>query len=269
MSQKIETKIGSLAELVPQFKPETCLTSAELANEIISSNQFEDQTFYTANFALYAVEDGNAILYFGGKKNNPIFNNAGEASKQLIQNGNYTPSKKEMESAKGNALRMNLEDLCLKRYDNESSYIEVYPNDYDCLKITQRLFVESIYGKSKDFVANMKMFVKAGINNSRIYVLNPVYIKEKVQEDSGIARACWLNLFNPYSLFCADYQDVNCYYALRGAIKVPQVTDAQKIITVDYNSAYQTLLTNPQELDDEKATGLSKLFAEYLIQKKK
>ena len=56
---------------------------------------------------------------------------------------------------------------------------------------------------------------------------------------------------------------------LRGEIKVPQVTDAQKIITVDYNSAYQTLLANPQELDDEKATGLSKLFAEYLIQKKK
>ena len=78
MSQKIETKIGSLAELVPQFKPETCLTSAELANEKIGKNQLENQTFYTANFALYAVEDGNAILYFGGKKNNPIFNNIEE-----------------------------------------------------------------------------------------------------------------------------------------------------------------------------------------------
>ena len=273
MPQKIETKIGSLAELVPQFESGTCFTSAELTNERRTAMALKDRWFYTANFALYAVENGNAFLYFGGKKNNPIFNNFEEASKQLVNNGNYVPSKEEMESAKESAVRMNLEDLCFKQYDNQFSFFEIDSKNYDSLNATQRLFAEAVYGQGNNFVKNMNFFAQTGMVFSTVYALNKDYVMKNVQNDGAIVRACWLSYSSTFSRFYANYYRVSDPNALRGLVKVMPKTEPQKdllkITDIDYNLAYQILMANPQQLDDEKAVGLSKLLIDYLMQKKR
>ena len=95
-SESLENRIGRLAELVPKFRKNSWRTSAELTTERRDNKELRNQWFWTANFALYKIEDNDAILYFGGRENNPIFMNIDEAAKQLISKQNYTPHQRKI-----------------------------------------------------------------------------------------------------------------------------------------------------------------------------
>ena len=211
------TRYGSLAELVPQFVPGTCLTSAELTTERRTNNELRKQGFSTANFALYCFEKHKIILYFGGKENNPIFNNLEDACKQLNESGNYLPSLEEIELAKKNALKLEYDDLALHIIlsDIPFVYFSINTKNHKSLNKTQRVFAEAVYGKADDFAQNMKMFANAGILSTNINVLNPFYLISNAMKNP-IVRACWLNYFNTRSNFYADDHDVYVRYALRG-----------------------------------------------------
>ncbi|MBI5389965.1 hypothetical protein HZB02_00575 [Candidatus Woesearchaeota archaeon] len=65
MEQTLETITGNLADGFSQLVPETWQPSAEICKERITNPELRKRSFYTANFGMYRVEDGEAVLYFG------------------------------------------------------------------------------------------------------------------------------------------------------------------------------------------------------------
>jgi len=246
-SESLENRIGRLAELVPKFRKNSWRTSAELTTERRTNKELTNQWFWTANFALYRIEDKEAILYFGGRKNNPIFKNIDETAKQLISEQNYTPSQEDAASAIKSSLRIKLSDLNLLKHDDEFSYFEIDTANYESsLNAAQRGFAEAVYGKAKDFKANMKMLSNAGIAKTRIYVLNPEYVKQKTKKNEAIARACWLDYFYNFSYFNAYNRYLNdTYFALRGVLLISAEGGRRKVD--DVTTALDKILENPEK----------------------
>ena len=66
----LENIVGTLLQSVQQTESGTWRTSAEIMTERRTNTDLRRQWFWTANFALYRVEDGEAVLYFGGRESN-------------------------------------------------------------------------------------------------------------------------------------------------------------------------------------------------------
>jgi hypothetical protein len=171
--------------------------------------------FYTGNFALYCVEDGEAVVYFGGRENNPLFQNMDSACVQLAGKGDYVPPAADVGPAKGSAKRFVLDDLGLEGSESEWRYFAVRPTDYDLLNAQQRDFAEGVYGSGEAFKGAMNTLADAGNSETRVFLLSPSYVHEHASEDA-IVRACWLLSFDYNSYFGANAHDVNGSGALRG-----------------------------------------------------
>lgn len=208
--QNLETKVGPLTTAA-QF--ESLLTSAELIAE-----GKRNSWFYTGNYSLNRVEDGNAVLYFGGNVGNPILGNIKEASEQLISTGNYKPSQESIEEAVKSALvKVKIDDLKLKSASsNEWGYFVVDMKNNEA----QKAFAKAVYG---DDVYEGKTDVKLG--TTRIYTLTLDYVKK---QDTAVARACWLDSTDFNSFFSADNHGVYNRSSLRG-VPVSAEGDATKL----------------------------------------
>lgn len=227
-------KQGLLAETFQTLDPNTIQHASEITNDRRDNKELRKQWFWTADSSLYRVEDNEAVLYFGQRDTNLIFRNIEDATQQLLRDNNYVPSRDDIKSVldsveTGSTLRIKLSDLGIRSHGDEWYYgdkwcggewdfFEISISDYDSLNGTQRTFAERVYGQGDDFEENMKMFKYEGyIHTTRIYVLNPDYVKKHVQEDSAIARVSRLYYFGYYSDFSANVRDVaNPDYALRG-----------------------------------------------------
>ena len=93
---------------------------------------------------------------------------------------------------------------------------------YNLLNPTERALAERVYGAGQAFVDAMNMFAEAGIQEARIYILNPEYVPRKLEEvqkqDSnvgGLGRASGLNGFDNNSYFCA----LDRLVLFRGAVR--------------------------------------------------
>jgi len=239
--ENLVNKQGSLAKIFLQFDSNTIQHSREITNDRrILENEAEREElrkawFWTVDFSLYTIEDNDVVLYLGERKNNLIFKNIEEATNQLAKNNNYIPKKEDIETviSSKSTLITKLSDLELKEHDDELSYFEIDTVKYNgTLNKAQRTFAERVYGQEDDFKNNMKMFRDASISTTRIYVLNPKYVKNHVKEGSAIARACGLGSFDYSSDFNAYGRGVGgSSVALRGVPKVAEGDDvAQKII---------------------------------------
>ncbi len=264
-TKSLETLMGPLAETLPLFEEGTVLTCAQLMNERRTNPDLRTRRFYTANFALYRVEDGKEVLYFGTEEN-PIFKNLDKAMKQLAITGNYIPSAEDIEAVvNSNALKLNLRDLNLKRHaaDAEYPYFEINTAGYDRLTNTQREFAERVYGEGTDFEANMEMLAEAGIKTTSIYVSTPDYVKGKVQEGSAISQASTLSDFFCLSSFAVGISSVGDHVALRGVCKVVAEGDQQ----FDYAGAIRKLVQTPDQtlkhLNHENAAALLDLVNRF------
>ena len=85
------------------------------------------------------------------------------------------------------------------------------------LNSQERTLAERVYGQGTFFAANMKMLHEANINNTRIFVLNPEYVRSQAAE-GPIGRASWLRDFYNVSNFGADGRNINLHYRLRGVV---------------------------------------------------
>ena len=221
----LETITASLANGYKQLKPDTFQTSAELTTERRTNTELRDRWLYTANFAMYIVENGEAVLYFGGREANPILKNIDEACAQLLAANTYRVKEEDrqavIESVESkHTLRIELSKLFLIKLNNETAYFEIDTSNYNQLNTAQRAFAERVYGAGNDFVQNMDMLKKAGKTRVRVYVLNHDYVKEHVLGGEAVARACWLDNFGNYSDFSAFGWSVNYDRGLRGVLKV-------------------------------------------------
>ena len=264
-SMALENLTGRLAETYPKFDPNSIQHSDEITNDRRADKSLRDTWFWTADFPLYRVEDDEVMLYLARRENNLIFQNIKEATKQLIEENNYFPKEQDIGAVVNteNTLRINLSDLNLKRYDNEWCYFEIDSKKYDKLNKMQRAVAERVYGQGNNFIENMKMFKDSGINTTRIYVLNPDYVKK---QNKPVARVCGLGLFGYDARFSADVRNVDYPDdALRG---VRNVAEGDEKIEVE--KAYEVLLSKPEEsvkkMTPEIATGISNLLTNYLKQ---
>lgn len=182
--------------------------------------------FWTANFALYRVENGEAILYFGGREDNPIYKNIIKATTQLIEVRNFKPDKEDIQAVidsvgSGSTLRVELSELNLippslmaaqiqrskqKRNKYDFRVFEINTSDYgQKLNNTQRILAERVFGQRNDFIKNMRMLSEDGIKTTKITVLYPPYVKDNVKKDSALIRLCSLASFSNGSFLDATY----------------------------------------------------------------
>ena len=122
--QRLVNVQGPLAETVPQIEPGTWQESAEITSARRDHRDLRDKWFFTADFAMYTVENDGAILYLGGREPNPILRDVAGAAAQLLSKGNYVPRRQSIEAVLGSAesggtLRAVLAALDLKGDDTE------------------------------------------------------------------------------------------------------------------------------------------------------
>ena len=209
-----------------QLEPASFQTSAELTTERRTNEALRNRWFYTANFSVYAIEEGKEYLYFGEKAGNPILGNIEEACRQLINNYSYRVNTAEMDAIKeaeksGLVLRLEMDKLGLKELNDEFSYLEIDTENPDKLNPSQRDLAEAAYDKGNDFIENMKMLSGQAYNNTRkirttrIYVLNPKYVRKEAK-NGAIARAGFIDDFDNNSDFFAYGRVVGNKTRLRG-----------------------------------------------------
>ena len=149
------------------------------------------RSFFSANFSLYTIEDGEAILYFAHHQGcgiyNPFFGYSsyvgtwGNSNGPSTISGNFVLPNKSVAELKIFMTRFKLDDLNLTTSShsaNGRSYLGINPKDYTCLNETQREFAEAVYGSGDAFVESMKMIKR---NEVKIDVLSSVAVKEDVE----------------------------------------------------------------------------------------
>jgi len=282
MSLEKITKQGKLVDVFPLFDRSTIQHSDEIQvdrfteidvkeNDAVLPNQW----FWTADFPMYMMENKEAVLYMGRNKDNLVFDNIVEATTQLREKNNYfINDRKNIDSVVNSdtTLKVVLSDLNLKKLDGEWSYFEISTEKYDKLNTSQRTLAERVHGKGQAFKNSMNMLHKAGKSITRIYVLNPDYVKKNVPENGAIARASALNGFNNNSNFNASNRYVDLSNRrLRGVPLKARSADVQKID--EYDDALKLITGNPKEAlsriqkNPAYATGLNSLVGSYIKSK--
>ncbi len=278
--ETLETRVGPLARVYPQFKPETLQQADERNVERVTNPEIRDLYGWTANVAVYRLEKNpdsgqdEAFLYFGGRDAfiAVIGKNLANATSQLIRKGDYTPTKQEVDidAVVKSALRIRISDLELQGNNEEYGYFEIDTSDVkgEKLNAAQKTFAERVYGsleektdevtkeKYTDFGRTMNMLrtSELEINTTRIYALKSGYVADNVNDKTPvIARACWLFDINYESHFYAVSRDVDSYLgSLRGvrvaggdAPKAPQETAEKKPVVPSYDDALRAVLAQP------------------------
>jgi hypothetical protein len=207
--------VGNWPDTFPKLDPATIQHASEIMNDrrtIRDGNQkwrLRRKWFWTADSALYRVEDDEVVLYFGNRDTNLIFSNFEDAKSQFSTSGNYFPSPEDISRVvdsveDGNTLRIKLSDLELEENGNIWNSFSFSTSEYESLNETQRAFAEMIYGRGDDFVQNMKMLNDEGISTTTVSVLNPNYVKQFVKQDGAIVRPTVLYELSVNSNFGAD-----------------------------------------------------------------
>ena len=277
-------EFGPLAKTVPMFQEGTWQTSAEIAKERITNRELRNIWLWTANFGMYTVENDEEFLYFGGREANLIFNNIGEAAKQLLENQNYKPTPSEIQAVHDSVqarhtLKVKLSDLSLTVDNDEWCHFSIDTANWQNMNDTQKLFAERVYGsmkeredpqtkkKASDFAEYMEELRKAGKTTTNVYVLNPTYVKSHVPEGGALVRACWLDGFGYDSDFDAGGRGVDyANGALRGVrrVRVAEGDTAQKA----YEAAYQKIVGQPHLIKPDQVAGLARVVSNYLDRQK-
>ncbi|HLC51735.1 MAG TPA: hypothetical protein VJI98_00645 [Candidatus Nanoarchaeia archaeon] len=232
----LEIILGSLKEAYQQTQPGTMQHVDELQAARTTDISLRNQAFYTADYNQYALRGKKQIPVLGiaRERHNLILGNIDEALRQLIQEKNYHPSAEEAERVfrargKNGTELFDLTKLNLQRYHDEFNYFEIgtSPEEYSLLNPEQRRLAERVEGKGKAFPIVMKMLKDDGIKSTRIYVLDPNYVREYAAR-GPIARVSWLFDFCDGSDFLALGRDVNNLNARRAVCGVIAAGDAPK-----------------------------------------
>ena len=231
----LEIITGNLNEAYKQIQSGTMQHVDELQAAKVTDLSLRDQSFYTADYNQYALRGKKQVPTLGiaRERHNLILRNIDEASRQLTQGNNYRPSVEEAEQVfrargKNGTVLVDLTKLELERYDSEVGYFEIgtSPREYNSLNPEQKKLAERVEGKGATFTAVMKMLKNFGVASTRIYVLNPNYVREYAAK-GPIGRAAWLGCYdNDFSLIAGNL--LNLSGAARGVRCVVAVGDAEK-----------------------------------------
>lgn len=212
---KLENAYGTLAETVPQLVLSSIQHADQITTERRTNHGLRSFVFYTADGAMYRVED-KPVLYLTRGPSNPIFRNLEAATDQLLRTHNYIPPQQHVEEAISapDTLRIDILSLKLAIHDDEFSYFTINTEKPNDLNEAQQAMAWRVYGQGNEYSLNMAMLEnELEISETRIYVLNPEY----VQSTAGtIARGCGLFEFDDDSRFIAIDRYLDDRDALRG-----------------------------------------------------
>ena len=217
----IETVEGTLAETYRLLRPESILHVDELMKERRTNVKLRSQCFYTADGEIYSLqgEDRTPTLAITRGSSNPLFldSTIGKYCQQLFENKNYRPTLKETSRAlqAEDTVLVDLTALRLQGSEVEWRYFTVDTQDYKQLNNEEQKLVQRVYGKDDDFAQIMTMLADVGIRKTRVWVLNPDYLRTHAQE-SALGRASLLSHFDGGSNFLADTRGVNNHICVRG-----------------------------------------------------
>jgi len=271
----LHTLMGILAETAPQLQLDTIQDACQITTERRTNFALREKWTYVADTSLYKVENGDVILYLGNGVVNPILqeDNIVDATKRLIYERNYFPAQEDIDAVVSSldTVKINLkqgspESVRLQGSDvewgDEWIYLEIETDNYSVLNDAERRLAEVVYCQGSDFMENMKMLNEAGVEKTRIYVLNPDYVKGIIGHHDAVSRVSWISSVGD-SIFSAVDRHVDLEFSLRGVLKNPD----------PIGSAYQTLFKDPQQSADrltpETAAGLSQILADYLTKQNK
>lgn len=217
--EDIATVRGTLKQCFEQVDPTTILHSDEIQEKRLADKEFRKLGSWTADFPLYTTIEGKeAVLYIARRDNNLVLQNLDNAVEQILKTRNYKISSEDAQKviAAESTLKIPLSMLRLERHDDEWSYFTINTSKYEKLNAVEEKFAERVHGSGEQFGKVMEMLAGSNIKETRIYTLNPNYVKNNAKENP-IARVCWLSVFDYDSFFSADYRNVDYSNgALRG-----------------------------------------------------
>ncbi len=217
----IETVVGTLAEAYKSLRPESILHADELMKERQTNKRLRHQDFYTADGEIYFLQGRKKVptLAMTRGSSNPLFKDStiDAYCQQLTKNHNYHPTADEISRAlhAPDTVVVDLTKLGLEKgIEEECSYLTIDTQNYNGLDPEEQKLAERVYGKGRDFGLTMKMLAKAGINETRVFVLNPGYVRIHAAGNS-FGRASWLYSFDDSHFVASDCR-VGEPEALRG-----------------------------------------------------
>lgn len=218
----LENIVGDLRDAYALVEPETMLHSDELQYERLRVSSLRDLSFYTADGCLYRMHEGKAQLALTRRAHNLVLCHIDDAFPQLVETNNYHPSGEEANAAFAaeSTVIIDLSQVRLQGNDKEWRYLPIPTETYDFLNPEERKLAERVHGSGDAFVQVMTMLAKHGISETKVYVLNPSYVKAQTKEGS-IGRASWLGYFYYFSGFNANDRFIFGHSSLRGVRRRP------------------------------------------------
>ena len=270
---ELETILGNLRNAYKEVEPGTMLHVDALQAARIKDVSLRTVGFWAADGMIYHLVDGFPHLAMTRERENPVLRHIDDAFAQLGETGNYRPSREDVASALASeqTVDIDLTSLHLQGNDAECGYLPISPQEYSSLNTEERKLAERVHGSGDAFAATMKMLADGGIKETKVYVLNPVYVRKNATE-AAIGRASWLNNFNNDSNFSAVVRLISYDSHLRGvrrraSVSEPVGPEGRVVKGVDYLAIYQTILANPEKareaLDDTTASGLREILDGY------
>ena len=101
-----------------------------------------------------------------------------------------------------------------------------------------------MYGQGDDFAKNMKMLKEAGIKETKIYVLNPDYVRKHAAKGQ-FARASWLGNFYIGSRFSASGRGISGDNRVCGVRRGASVSEQEAPIGADTQHSSKEKILQP------------------------
>lgn len=210
----LENITRPLSQAYKQCVPGTVLCADQLTKERQTNNQLRSQWFYTADGCVYSVDNGMPTLHLTREATNPVLKHLEDAINssydQLTTYGFYNvlPTDFKAVTSAVDTVTIDLAKLTFQKYNDEIGYVAISTTKYDQLNSEDRKLAQRVYGSGNDFIENMNLLYTIGIAETKIYLLNPMYVKEHVKE-LPIAMASCLSELGVVSDFDMAVRNVN------------------------------------------------------------
>lgn len=236
------------SEIVPKLNQATIQHADEINRYCRDHPEVANLSFVTGNGVVYAVKNGEPVLYLTPRGLNPILNNFPEAVKQLERQGYYDVPTTDLAALTaaaetGAVLSVQLSGLKLQAVNDVRSRLVYFDIQRDQPKFNQaqRALVERLYGQGDEFIHHRNALIDMGYEQSAIAVVNPDWVKHHITEGRAIAVLGELGGYNLGSNFTAEIR-----YTRDGLIFMIGALNSIK-------NAYKTLLAHPVEAADALA----------------
>ncbi|MBI2662171.1 hypothetical protein HYX11_01800 [Candidatus Woesearchaeota archaeon] len=227
LEQKFENIPGNLQDAYKQCLKGTMLHAYEIMRDQREDVNLYDISFHTAEGIVYSLDHEIPRLRITPEKNNPVLDHIDDevnnSYKQLANNGIYKVLPADFNRVKSaeDTVTIDLTQLRLQRDDNKGNWCLVISiTNYDKLNQEECRLAECIYGQgTADFRDNMGMLKKIGVDETKVYVLHPEYVKTNAKENALGRVAVLESYFYHYWCFSAIDRGSDHSHSLRGVRK--------------------------------------------------